>query len=173
MAPSVTAALRLKQMLKQCLKLSDADITAQQPNSVPGPFLHLDQAHLSISQPFFFFSSLSQLKSALDGDSSFHTGPDAEEADKEGAEWGWVPPYRDAILQPPLSPPWDAAGGFVTLSSGGGSSKAPCYQGSGLHSPRQDEGPPVPFTKCHRGSEQGGHSNTAVPYSSDVLSYPF
>lgn len=36
MGPSVTAALRLKQMLKQCLKLSDADITAQQPNSVPG-----------------------------------------------------------------------------------------------------------------------------------------
>lgn len=82
-------------------------------------------------------------------------------------------PHQDASLQAPLPPPWDTAGGLVTLGSKGGSSEVTCYQGSGLPFPRQEEAPPVPFSKCHREGKQGGHSDTALPYSSDVLSYPF
>lgn len=76
---------------------------------------------LYISLPVIeLFFSLSQLNSALDGDSCSTPAPRQRGADKEGG--GWVQLHRDASLQAPLSPLQDTAGGLVTLSSEGGSS---------------------------------------------------
>ena len=94
--------------------------------------------------PFLFFSS-SQLKSVSDGDTCSHTSPNAE-----GSRYG----RSGAGYQPP-NPTIASA---ERCQQHGNTWEQSYFQGSRLHSPRQAEAPLVPFAKCHREGEQGGHS---------------
>lgn len=77
-----------------------------------------------------------------------------------------VQPHQDASLQAPLSPPWDAAIGLVTVRN-----KCDSCRVVGRHFQDEKHQQSLLQTFTERLSKED--TATAVPYSSHVLSYPF